>query len=48
MAGEAQERILLWPGGAPGSESATHREAHYTDASGIVLVRNMVEPSLTA
>jgi acetyl esterase/lipase len=37
----------LWPGTAPGSEGATHREASHVDDTGGVVLRNVVEPSLT-
>ena len=40
--------IPLWPGLAPGSERATHREAVYTGPDGRSVVRNVVSPSLTA
>jgi acetyl esterase/lipase len=39
--------IRLWPGVAPGSEAAAHREVSSIDESIGVVVRNVVEPSLT-
>ena len=45
----AQTRVvMLWPGGAPGSESWTQKEAEYSVGnSGLKAVRNVVEPSIT-
>jgi acetyl esterase/lipase len=39
--------IVLWPGGAPGSEDWSHREVIYTDDDGGERVRNVVVPTLT-
>jgi acetyl esterase/lipase len=41
--------VMLWPNGAPGSESWTQKESEYTNAnSGTRAVRNVVKPSITA
>ena len=40
--------VVLWPNGAPGSESWTQKEAEYTVGnSGLKAVRNVVKPSIT-
>ena len=40
--------VMLWPNGAPGSESWTQKEAEYTMGnSGLKAVRNVVKPSIT-
>src|ERR1039457_1799935 len=40
--------VMLWPNGAPGSESWTQKEAEYTVGnSGLKAVRNVVKPSIT-
>ena len=46
---EAQNRVvMLYPNGAPGSESWTQKEAEYTvAANGLKAVRNVVKPSIT-
>jgi len=41
--------VMLWPDGAPGSESWTQKEVEYTTGnSGLKYVRNVVKPSITA
>ncbi len=44
----AQEEIRLWEGKAPGSENWTHQEVRTSSAGGIVLIRDVVDPSMTA
>jgi acetyl esterase/lipase len=40
--------VMLWPNGAPGSESWTQKEAEYTVGnSGLKAVRDVVKPSIT-
>src|ERR1019366_4284680 len=40
--------VMLWPNGAPGSESWTQKEAEYAVGnSGLKAVRNVVKPSIT-
>jgi acetyl esterase/lipase len=50
-AGSAQAQttvVMLWPNGAPGSESWTQKEAEYPmPNSGLKGVRNVVKPSIT-
>lgn len=48
-AAEAQTNVvMLWPNGAPGSESWTQKEVAYTVSNtGLKAVRNVVRPSLT-
>ena len=48
LSGYAQEEIRLWEGKAPGSENWTHQEVSTSSASGIVLIRDVVDPSMTA
>ncbi|MGC8782235.1 MAG: alpha/beta hydrolase [Anaerolineae bacterium] len=40
--------VPLWPGGAPGSESWTQAETISTMSRGLKVIRNVVQPSLTA
>jgi len=40
--------VLLWPNGAPGSEAWTRKEVHYKNNQGLAMVRNVVQPSITA
>jgi dienelactone hydrolase len=47
LSGYAQEEIRLWEGKAPGSEKWTHREISTSSASGIVMIRDVVDPSMT-
>jgi dienelactone hydrolase len=46
--GYAQEEIRLWEGKAPGSEKWTHQEVSTSSANGIVMIRDVVDPSMTA
>jgi dienelactone hydrolase len=46
--GYAQEEIRLWEGKAPGSEQWTHKEISTSSASSIVMIRDVVDPSMTA
>ena len=48
-AAEAQTNlVMLWPNGAPGSESWTQKEVAYTVSNtGLKAVRNVVRPSIT-
>ena len=48
FSGYAQEIIRLWEGKAPGSETWTHQEVITTSANGIVTIRDVVDPSMTA
>jgi len=47
FSGYAQEEIRLWKEQAPGSEQWTHQEVRTSGAGGIVLIRNVVDPSMT-
>ena len=47
LPGYAQEEIRLWEGKAPGSEQWTHKEITTSSASGIVIIRDVVDPSMT-
>ena len=47
LPGYAQEEIRLWEGKAPGSENWTHQEVRTSSAGGAVLIRNVVDPSMT-
>jgi len=40
--------VLLYPNGAPGSENWTQKELETKDSNGLRIVRNVVQPSLTA
>ena len=40
--------IPLWPGGAPGSESWTQKETLSALQSGLKVIRNVTQPTLTA
>jgi dienelactone hydrolase len=40
--------IRLWEGKAPGSETWTHQEVNTTSANGMVTIRDVVDPSMTA
>ena len=44
----AQQVIPLWQGPAPGSENWTQHEIQYKNARGEAMVRNIVNPTLTA
>jgi endo-1,4-beta-xylanase len=44
----AQESILLWPNGAPGSEGKTGEEKISTSARGEISISNVHHPSITA
>jgi acetyl esterase/lipase len=46
--GYAQEEIRLWEGKAPGSEKWTHQEVVTSSANGIAMIRDVVDPSMTA
>jgi len=48
FSGYAQEEIRLWEGIAPGSEKWTHHEVRTSSANGIAMMRNVVDPSMTA
>ncbi len=48
FSGYAQEAIRLWEGKAPGSETWTHQEVTTTSANGIITIRDVVDPSMTA
>jgi dienelactone hydrolase len=48
FSGYAQEEIRLWEGKAPGSEKWTHQEVSTSSANGIVIIRDVVDPSMTA
>lgn len=48
FSGYAQEEVRLWEGKAPGSEQWTHKENSTSSASGIVMIRDVVDPSMTA
>jgi dienelactone hydrolase len=48
FSGYAQEVIRLWEGKAPGSENWTHKESSTSSAGGIVTIRDVVDPSMTA
>jgi acetyl esterase/lipase len=48
FSGYAQEEIRLWEGKAPGSEQWTHQESRTSSASGTVMIRDVVDPSMTA
>jgi acetyl esterase/lipase len=48
FSGYSQEVIRLWEGKAPGSETWTHQEVSTTSANGIVTIRDVVDPSMTA
>ncbi len=45
--GYAQEEIRLWEGKPPGSEHWTHEQATTSSAKGILMIRNVVDPSMT-
>ncbi len=42
------QSIRIWPGAAPGSESWTQKEVEYLDSGKRKMVRNVVQPTLTA
>jgi acetyl esterase/lipase len=46
--GYAQEEIRLWEGKAPGSGKWTHQEVVTSSANGITMIRDVVDPSMTA
>jgi acetyl esterase/lipase len=46
--GYTQEEIRLWEGKAPGSEQWTHEEVVTSSAKGINMIRDVVDPSITA
>jgi len=46
--GYTQEEIRLWEGKAPGSEKWTHQEVVTSSANGIAMIRDVVDPSMTA
>jgi acetyl esterase/lipase len=46
--GYAQQEIRLWEGEAPGSEKWTHQEVSTSSANGVVTIRDVVDPSMTA
>jgi dienelactone hydrolase len=48
LPGYAQEEIRLWEGKAPGSEQWTHKETSTSSTSGIIIIRDVVDPSMTA
>jgi acetyl esterase/lipase len=48
LSGYAQEEIRLWEGKAPGSEKWTHQETSTSSANGKVIIRDVVDPSMTA
>lgn len=48
LSGYAQEVIRLWEGKAPGSETWTHQEVATTSEHGIVTIRDVADPSMTA
>lgn len=48
FSGYAQEVIRLWEGKAPGSETWTHQEVSTSSANGITMIRDVVDPSITA
>jgi dienelactone hydrolase len=48
FSGYAQEEIRLWEGKAPGSENWTYQEVRTSSADGIVMIRDVVDPSMTA
>ena len=48
ISGYAQEVIRLWEGKAPGSENWTHKESSTSSANGIAMIRDVVDPSMTA
>jgi dienelactone hydrolase len=48
FSGYAQEVIRLWEGKAPGSEKWTHQESSTSSSAGIVTIRDVVDPSMTA
>ena len=48
FSGYAQEEIRLWEGKAPGSEEWTHQEVVTSSANGITMIRDVVDPSMTA
>jgi hypothetical protein len=48
FSGYAQEEIRLWEGRASGSGKWTHQEAGTSSANGIVIIRDVVDPFMTA
>jgi dienelactone hydrolase len=46
--GYSQEVIRLWEGKAPGSETWTHQEVSTSSANGITMIRDVVDPAMTA
>lgn len=48
FSGYAQEEIHLWEGKAPGSEKWIHQEIVTSSANGITMIRDVVDPSMTA
>src|SRR2546422_6923737 len=46
---KAQQPVIpIWPGVAPGSESWTQKEVEFLDGGKRKMVRNVVQPTLTA